>query len=144
MRVRTKKSKKNKYYLSKHEFLAVYHYALQYPEWKDEYASIIGKGAGSIGISDSPHTNNISRPTERDGIRAAELSERINRIETAAREAGGDFYPWLILGVTVEGTTFRWLHDKKRLPCERDKYYAMKHHFYWLLAQKPTLGDNNR
>ena len=142
MRVRTKKSKKTKYFLSKHEFLAVYHYALQYPEWHDEYTALVNKGAGSVGYTSEPHGNGISKPTERDGIRAAELKTRMTRIEEAAQEAAGDLYPWLMLAVTDENASFSWLRDKHRIPCGRNKYLAIRHHFYWILSKKGTLGDN--
>lgn len=131
-----KYSKKQKWHLNKHALLSAIHFSLQYWDWKEEYDALIEKGAGGLRITDDIKAKSVSSPTERDGLRAVELSEKIRKIEQSAEEAGGVFYKWLLVGVTKEYTSYLYLSEKMRMPCGKDKYYAMRRHFFWILNKK--------
>ena len=134
--IRTKYSKKRKWYLGKHELLSTIHFALQYWDWKEEYAMLIAKGAGSPELSDDIKAHNVSSPTENDGIRAVELSQKIQKVDDAIEEAAGPFSKWLLKGVTQEHITYSWLEQFMDIPCGRKMYYSMRRKFYWLLHKK--------
>ena len=130
-------SKKNQYHISKHQFYVAYHFALQYPEWKEEYYCLINKGAGAIRTdSDTVKTNAISKPVERDAIRAAEISAKIKLIEDCVRDSDPTLYPWLLEGVTQEGRSYNYLAMRKNIPCGRKYYYSRRRKFYYLLTDK--------
>lgn len=134
--IRTKYSKKRKYYLGKHELLAAIHFALQYWDWKEEYAMLMTKGAGSPELSDDIRAHNVSSPTENDALRAVQLSDKIRMVDDAVEEAAGPLSKWLLKGVTQEYITYAWLEQNMDIPCGRKMYYSMRRKFYWLLHKK--------
>lgn len=135
-RIRVRHSKKSKYYLEKHALYTAIHYALQYLEWKEEHKALIEKGAGALSYSDEPHGTDVTRPTERDGIRAYELARKIEIIENAVMEAAAPaVQPYLLYAVTHEYVSFADL-EAKEIPCGRKYYYAARRKFYWYLSNK--------
>ena len=126
--------KRGEWKLSKHAFYTAYHYALQYPEWKDMYYSIVD--LSSSGNDGMPHASGVSNPTESKGLKALGLSEKIKMIEDTAKEAGEDLYPWLLKGVTNEGITYNYLRMIMRIPCGKNQYYDKRRKFYALLCDK--------
>lgn len=124
-----------KYNISKNRFREIYYHCLQYPEWRSELAYLTdtvkaieygkeGKGSGA------------GNATQDLAIRRAELKAKCELIEQMAIEADADIYPWLLEGVTTDYATFRYLHDAKGMPCERDMYYDRRKRFYWLMSRK--------
>ena len=125
-----------KYGISPHRFKELYHFCLQYNEWKDElkYKCDTVK---SIEITDMPtaHGGN-SDQVQSLAIRRAELSGKIKLIEDTAKEADEDIYKYIIKAVTNEGITFNYLKTFMGIPCGKDMYYDRRRRFYWLLSQK--------
>ena len=126
----------SKYGISKHKFLQVYHFCMQYNEWKDELAyktstvkssQITGMPRGSGGSG---------RPTEDLAIRRAQLAENVQLVEQTCMEADGDIYQWLLKAVTNEGVGYTYLKEYMEIPCGKDMYYDRRRKFYWLMAQK--------
>ena len=133
-KVRSKLSKKNRWYISQHVFLTVYHYCLNYQEWKCEHDLNIGltrgggDGAGG-GVGD---------PTATQAIRLADLAERINLIEQTAYDAEPELSPYILMYVTRGDLTF----DKLKalgMACERKMFYDRRRKFYWLMSRRLKL-----
>lgn len=133
-RIRTRYSTKSKYYLNRHAFLAAYHWTLQYHDWKEEYEILTTKGAGTIGLTDEPHGTGIGRPTERDGIRAVELADRIRIVDDAIIEAAPEpMRPYLLYAVTHEYIGYESLTS---IPYSRRVYYNARRKFYYLIGSR--------
>lgn len=131
--IRPKLSKKNPMYIDKHAFYSAYHFALQYPEWKRQYAELIGGAVKAVDYNDMPHGTGVGDPTARIAMRSSILRSNIDLIERTALIAGRDLAEFLLIGVTVEGETFQHLNLVHRMPCGRSKYYQMRRLFYYLL-----------
>lgn len=132
--MRSELSKRNKYWLSRRRYLSLYHFCLQYQEWKDEYATLDGKKA--INMDGMPHGSSVGSPTEALGVRRAELSGLIKMIEDTAHETDPMLAKYILRGVTDENATYTYLQMMMDMPCSRNTYYQRKRRFYWLLSKK--------
>jgi hypothetical protein len=139
-KIRAELSKKNPLYIDKHAFLSAYHFALQYPEWKVQYADMIGGAIKGLDYNDMPKGSSTGDPTARLAMRTSILRSNIDLIERTALTAGQDLAEYLLYAVTNEGMTFNYLHSDRcrlgRIPCERTKYYQMRRLFYYLLSKR--------
>jgi len=124
-----------KYNISPHRFMELYHFCLQYNEWKDELAYKCD-GVKSIQISDMPGAHSNSDTTNDIAIRRAALSEKGELIEKTAMEADADIHKYILKAVTNEGITYNYLHTVMGIPCGKDMYYDRRRRFYWLLSKK--------
>lgn len=115
--------------------MELYHYCLQYNEWKDELKYKCDTVSG-IEITDMPITHNNSDDTQNLAIRRAELSQKCELIEATAREADQDIYQYILKAVTNEGISYNYLYTVMNIPCGKDMYYDRRRKFYWLLSQK--------
>lgn len=124
-----------KYKISKHRFAELYHFCLQYPEWKLElkYRTDTVESAGYMGGADRQSDEN---PTESLAIRRMILEEKCKLIEDTVREAEEGIYTWLLKAVTNEDITFVYLKQMMEIPCGKDLYYDRRRRFYYLLSQK--------
>lgn len=126
-----------KYKISRHRFLYVYHYILdRYPAWKEEY-NIIADNRRSFqyGDKDGGKTGE-NDPTQKTALRLAYLSRKIEKIETAAKEAGGDLWPYILQAATTEKCSYKTLRmQKDRIPCNEKEYYAARRKFYWIMSK---------
>lgn len=136
--IRPELSKKNELYINKHAFYSAYHFALQYTDWKAQYAELIGSAQKAVDYDDMPHAATTGDPTARLGIRSSVLSSNIKLVETTVQEACGYSHvaPFLLIGVTQEGATYNYLRNKLRMKCARNAYYQMRRLFYYKLAHK--------
>jgi hypothetical protein len=139
-KIRAELSKKNPLYIDKHAFLSAYHFALQYPEWKRQYADAIGSAVKAVDYNDMPHGTGTGDPTARIAMRSSILRSNIDLIERTALTAGQDLAEYLLYAVTNEGVTFNYLHSERcplgKILCERTKYYQMRRLFYYLLSKR--------
>lgn len=122
-------SKRGKYYISKHAFLTVLHFCMQYDDWLREYRDSVGLR----GVQSNTSTSGVGDPTAAQAIRLEELSQRIEMIERTANEADPSLHPYLLRGVTTEGMTFDML-KAQGIPCERKMYYDRRRKFYYMMA----------
>ena len=76
---------RRKYEISKHRFYELYHYCLQYREWKDELKSTTDT-VKAVVISDMPHGSGTGDPTSNLAMRRAMLADRCKLIEDTAKE----------------------------------------------------------
>lgn len=133
--IRPKLSTKNELYIDKHAFYMAFHFALQYPEWKEQYADLIGSASKAIDYNGMPHGSSVGDPTARIAIRSSIVRSNIELVERIALTAGRDLAEYLLIGVTQEGVTFDTLALRHNMPCGRTKYYNMRRMFYYLLSQ---------
>lgn len=123
------------YNLSQNRYREMYYFALQYNEWKDElkYKYDTSK---AVQITDMPTAHNgDSNPTMDAAIRCAELSRKIEMVETAAKLADQSLYKYIIKGVTNDGINFNYLQTVMNIPCSANTYYDRRRKFYWILSQ---------
>lgn len=128
-----------KWALRKHEFGAAYHYALQYPDWLDQYNSL-KDSVGTVVTDGMPHGTTVGNPTQNLGIKRAELKEKMDLVVNTAKAADPDIWPWILEAVTHEGVTFYSLSnpsrsDDKPIPCGKKMFYDRRRKFYWLLSR---------
>ena len=127
---------KKKYEISKHRFLELYHYCMQYGEWIDELESMTDTVKGMGNTEGTRSGGNAGSATERLVIRRMKLQEKCEAIEQTAMEADPDLYQYIIEGVTTEYATYNYLKMSKDIPCGKTVYYDRRRKFYWLLSQR--------
>ena len=134
-------STKNPYYLTKHRFYEVYHYAMQYQEWKDEYRTTEQTMRGIAYDGVKVKSSGSGDALERVAIRLTELSEKIEMLEAVAKETDKDLSEYILRGVTDEQVTYNYLSMVLHIPCSRNTYYSLRSKFYWLLSERLGLRD---
>lgn len=134
-------STKNPYYLTKHRFYEVYHYAMQYQEWKDEYRTTEQTMRGIAYDGVKVKSSGSGDALERVAIRLTELSEKIEMLEEVAKETDKDLSEYILRGVTDEQVTYNYLSMVLHIPCSRNTYYSLRRKFYWLLSERLGLRD---
>lgn len=126
-------SKKNPYWISKHRYLQLVHYCLQYNEWKDLYNTYTGVSAANL--SGMPKSSGNGRTLENTAIKMAALSAKIELIENAAKETDPFFAPYIIKAVTNDGIGYDYLRTMMRIPCGRRQFYNLRRKFFWILNE---------
>lgn len=132
--IRAEVSTKNKYWIDKHRHYELKHFCLQYPMWKKAYTdfsdiSIPLSMIGGINTSNLP-----GDPTAKRALMRAYYSDKMNLIETVAKET--DKYLWAyILKAVTEGLSYTYLKNKLDIPCGKDMYYDRYRRFFWLLSE---------
>jgi hypothetical protein len=132
--IRNTISETSPYYISKHEYLMMKHFALQYSEWKKEKAEIETRIRSGWRIGDI-HGENAASPVEKIQEEAERYSSRIDLIERMAKIAGEDIWEFVLTGVTTE-CSYEYLRLVKGIPCCKDVYYKMYRKFFWLLNRE--------
>lgn len=127
---------KKKYEISKHRFLELYHYCMQYGEWIDELNGMTDTVKGIANTEGARGSGGVGSATEQLAIRRVKLQEKCEIIEQTAIEADPELYPYIIEGVTTEYATYKYLKQVKDIPCGKDMYYDRRRRFYWLLSKK--------
>lgn len=124
-----------KYNISKHRFWELYHYCLQYNEWKSAL-KLMG-GLNSVSSDGQPKAKNIkSDPTANAAIKASELQHRCSIIEDTAMAADEELHEYILYAVTNEDVTYNYLNTIRQIPCSSKKYYEARSKFYWLLDKR--------
>lgn len=130
--IRPELSVKNRYWLSKHRYYELYHFCLQYPEWKKNYISLDGFLSKSGSIVENTGVHDTANPTAAFAEARLYYRERMEMVEKAAKEAADDLYLLLLRAVT-EGISYDHLNAQERIPCCKDVWYMMYRRFFWLL-----------
>lgn len=126
--IRPEVSSKNTYYISRHRYYELKHFCLQYPEWKQEYRSL--DGLPSQSASGIEHVTGGSVPDLTALYAEARIyyRDRMNMVETAARDAVGDLADLMLRAVT-EGVSYEHISP----PCCKEVWYTAYRRFFWLL-----------
>ncbi len=125
-----------KYEISKHRFLELYHFCMQYQEWRTELECITDTVKGIANTNGIRGGGRIGSATEHLVIRRMKLQEKCELIEQTAIEADSELYQYILEGVTAEYATYKYLKQAKNIPCGKDMYYDRRRKFYWLLSKK--------
>lgn len=128
-------SEKSKYHLSKHRYLELKHFCLQYPEWKQRLKEIT-----DIRSSDTmmPGSDQISNKTERIAIEKTMLKNKIELVEKTCMETDQVLWFYILQGVTEEAT-YTYLRNAMNIPCGKNMYYDRYRRFFWLLDRGQEL-----
>lgn len=124
-----------KYNISKHRFAEVYHFCLQYSEWKDELKYKTDNLNG-VQITDMPTAHSGVSSVETLAIRRAILEGKCKVIEQTAIETDSEIYQYILKAVTNEFISYNYLYTVMGIPCSRNTWYERRRKFYYLLAEK--------
>lgn len=129
-------SNKSKYFIPKEDYLTAIHYSLRYPLWKEEVDNMADTSRAICYDKDRVQTSGNYDSTFEAAVRITDsyAMQKIKMIDDiiALVADGMDYY--LRLGVCY-GLTFDQLKGKG-LPCEKDKYYLMRRHYYFELSKR--------
>lgn len=132
--IRPELSVKNKYYIDRHRYYELKHFCLQYPEWKKAYVDYSELYASSSAFERQHGNFAPSDITARYAMKKADLKNKIELIERAAKEADEFLYQYILQAVT-EGLSFPHLKTQMGIPCGKDMYYDRYRRFFWLLSE---------
>ena len=132
--IRPELSEKNKYHINKHRHYELKHFCLQYPMWKREYTALDEACISSSSSDKMPSSKIPGDPTGCIAVKRACYSDKINLIESIAKEADEFLYKYILKAAT-EGLSFTYLKSKLNIPCGRDMYYDRYRRFFWLLSE---------
>lgn len=127
-------SNKSKWAISKHRYLELYHFCLQYPEWQRQLREIDILRSVMVDVPASKDLNWID-PTSELVIKRSLIFERIELIERMAREAEKDLASYILLAVTRD-LTYSQIKARLDIPCGKDMFYDRRRKFFWLLDKE--------
>lgn len=126
--LRAKVSKKNPYYLGKHRYYELYHFCLQYPEWKERlkhYSHVKSPSTDKDAFStDTP------KPVEH--FFETEEYRKIRMVEKAINDTDVSLGPYLLTCVTT-GASYEQIGMFVEIPCCKDTFYKYRRKFFWVL-----------
>lgn len=124
----------NKFYLPKHEYWMTVHFCMNYGEYKRKLAELDGqKGVVYDGM---PHGTDVTDPTAVIAEKRQKIQGKIDIIENAIKDVDPNLYEWLLLGITGDGYSYRYLHDHLGMPCGKDYYIKKYREVYYRIAQE--------
>lgn len=133
----TRRNLLSNYKISKHRFMELMYFCLQYDEWKWVLENVKTDGIRSPQISDMPKARGLNRDmTSELGIDRAELEHNCMLIEDSARAADEDLCEYILYAVTHEDVTYNYLSTVKHIPCSKNTWYKVRRRFYYLLSKK--------
>ncbi len=124
----------NKWWLPKYRYMELRYFALQYPEWRRQYAEL----SGSVGLASKRpedlylNGSKLSDRTAEIAIKKKLLFDYMRMVEQSAIESDPVLGPYVLASVT-EGLTFVELKSMYDIPCERDMFYDRRRKFFWVL-----------
>lgn len=133
-RIRAELSLRNRYHIDKHRYYELKHLCLQYPLWKDAYASLDDPGVPSVTIGGMSSSNLPGDPTAKRAMLRVYYTEKMGLIERVARDTDPYLYDYILKAVT-EGLSYTYLKLKLGIPCGKDMYYDRYRRFFWLLSE---------
>ena len=123
--------------MSKYRYYELKYFALQYKEWKSEYARL-----GLILRSRRFENNRVDGGELNDqtadiAIRRDILKRKMETVENASKELG-EFGSYIFEAVT-EDRGWLYMRDMYGLICTRAEWYHNYHLFFYILSQKLQL-----
>ena len=128
--IRTEISKNSPYYISKHRYLELKHFCLQYKEWENKWRNIPVISENEIGKI--PGGKNPKKPTEDLAIKKMTLERNMRMVWAVCKEADDSIADYIFKSVT-EGVSFVWLSTHTDIPCGKDLFYDRYRKFFWML-----------
>lgn len=102
-------------------------YCRRYDDWRKE----LQYGLRAISIEGGSHSNNISRPTEQQAVRNAQLRDQILLIERAIRDICPDMYNEMLDNI-ARGVPYIYL----QVPYTERDFYERRIKVYALIADR--------
>lgn len=124
--IRSEISVKSPYYISKHRYLELKHFCLQYPEWKRKLVDL-----SYFPIAGDGRSTDVAKPVEKMAEKREKYLRYMEMVEQSLIAADPDIYEWLLKGVTME-VSYSDLRAAG-LPCSKDYYYERYRKFFWHL-----------
>lgn len=131
-RTRNELSAKSKYWISKHRYLELKHFCLQYPEWKRKYRQIdmLPPSDGFVRVNSNQSGGFF---VEYAALRRTDILQRMELVEKIANQTDDYLGPFIFSAVT-EGQSYTQLRSRG-MACGKDMFYDRYHKFFWLLDQ---------
>ena len=125
--IRSKLSRKNRFYIDKNRYYELKYFCLQYDDWKRALTDIQNtiRTLPEVYVQQST----VADVTAKMADARMYYQNRIDLIENAAKETSSDFWKYLVQAVT-KGYTYNALD----IPCCREVYYEMYREFFWRLS----------
>lgn len=127
-------STSSKYYIPKEDYLTAIHYSLRYSLLKQEVEDLANTAGAIRYDKDRVQTSGNYDSTFEAAVRIQEKQSKLQLIDDTIAMVADGLDDWLRLGVCY-GLTFDQLKGKG-MPCERDKYYLMRRHYYYVISKK--------
>lgn len=132
--VRPEISRKNKYWISKHQYYELKHFCLQYPEWTVRVKEL-DTYVKAVIMKERVQTSGYMDPTAEIVNKRSYFTDKIELVERIAGETD-DLLKNYILKAVTEGISFEYLKARLEIPCGRDMYYDRYRRFFWLLSKE--------
>lgn len=123
----------DKYNISRSRYRELYYFCLQYDERRRDIEKLQHQTPPKA--DGMPRGGGISNPTERVGIKIAQLAMENKIMEQAAIEASPDLCFWLLEAAKYD-LKYDFLHLREGMPCGKNEFQKLRHKFYYLLDQK--------
>ena len=127
-------SENNKYWIDKHRHYELKHFCLQYPLWKRAYTELSDISISLSAMERVPSSNIPGDPTAKRALLKTFYKDRIDLIESTAKEADKCLWQYIVKAVTEE-LSYTYLRTRLDIPCSRDTYYDRYRKFFWLLSE---------
>lgn len=136
-KIRTKISRRNKWWIPEKRYLELYWFCQQYNDWIKERSTLLSKGIPETSYKEKEvqETVKVDSRVEEIAIRCAELSRNIELIESTAYKTDPELYRYILLGVTSK-IGFTYMETVLDIPCCKATYYDRYRHFYYLLDKE--------
>ena len=131
-RIRPELSRSSKYWIHKNRHYELKYFCLQYPIWKKMYFELDNSGFTTVDFDYVSSGNAPANSTAKFALLKVRYAEKINLIETAARNTDEVLQPYILKAVT-EGLSYTYLKTVLNIPCSKDTYYDRYRRFFWLL-----------
>ena len=125
--IRSKISVKSENYISKHRYLELKHFCLQYNEWERKWREIPVIAENEI--SKIPGGKNPGKPTENLAIRRMTYERNMQIVWQCCNDADKSIADYIFEAVT-EGKSFKYMEN---VPCGKDYFYERYRRFFKLL-----------
>lgn len=125
-----------KYGISQNRYKELSGFCEQYPEWKDElrFNNPTPKSQQINGMP-FPNTNSTSDETANLAIKRMEIQEKINMVESTAREASPEFWEYIIHSACYK-KAFWYMRDIMGIPCSERTFFDIRRKFFAILNLK--------
>ena len=124
----------SRYYIPKQDYLTAIHWCLRYPLWKAELELEPDSGKAIEYDKEHVQTSNDFDPVSTLAIRRAELSRKMDLLESTIKSVDESIYQYLLLGVGY-GFTMSQLIEKE-MPCSHNYYYRKRQQVLYEIAKK--------
>lgn len=124
-----------KWTLDKHEFYAVYHYALNYEKFVRKRAELKATELKGLAYDGMPHSKDPGDPTGSIASQIAEYTAKIEAIEDTAKEVDPVLAEFILYAATHD-VSYEYLRYKLEMPCGHSRYYELRRKYYYLLSKK--------